>query len=547
MKRSASDSAFRASTSSKVLRKLGLLMAVACLMALATSASAATFTVNSTVDSVDVNPGDGSCADSLGRCTLRAAIMEANASSSANTINVPAGTYTLTLGGADDEFNVDGAEQGTGDLDILNNDLTINGAGAGLTIIDGGGIDRVFDVNNFSNFGFPVNATFSGLTITGGNAPTSPDGYFEPGGAIQFDGTDYASSGDPLGTLTITNCEISGNTASGPGGGIWAGFGSLFVSGSSISGNSSVHAAGGGILYDGSAAPGLRTLQITNSSISGNHANSSAGGGGIWEAGNANKTIHYSVVTNNTTGGQGGGVFNGNGTLALEFNVIVGNTAGDPTSTGFRNNTGAITANNNWWGCNAGPGASPCDRASGPTGFGITQWLTLHHTATPNQIQINQSTTLQADFFTNNIGSPIAASDLVALNGRAVTFNNPVLGTISSPDPSINGGKANATFNAGAVAGNGSADATVDHATVTANIEIDQAASVVTNPSDQTVCAGATATFTASSNGFPTPTVQWQVSTGGPFSNIPGASSTTLSFVTTAAQNSFYCAQSCRY
>src|SRR5258708_2543470 len=170
----------------------GLMLAalVVLLMGVQSSASAATFTVNSTVDSVDASPGDGNCADSLGRCTLRAAIMESNASGVPNTINVPAGTYTLTLGPSDDEFNFDGAEDSFGDLDILNTDLTINGAGAGVTIIDGGGIDCVFDVNNFSNFGNPVNATFTGLTIRNGNAPTSPEGYHQPGGGIQFDGTD---------------------------------------------------------------------------------------------------------------------------------------------------------------------------------------------------------------------------------------------------------------------------------------------------------------------------------------------------------------------
>jgi CSLREA domain-containing protein len=36
------------------------------------------FTVNSTADTVDANPGDGLCADSNGQCTLRAAIQESN-------------------------------------------------------------------------------------------------------------------------------------------------------------------------------------------------------------------------------------------------------------------------------------------------------------------------------------------------------------------------------------------------------------------------------------------------------------------------------------
>src|SRR4029434_5119176 len=113
---------------------------------------------------------------------------------------------------------------------------------------------------------------------------------------------------------------------------------------------------------------------------------------------------------------------------------------------------------------------SPCNLASGAGT--IAAWLTLSHTATPDTIQTNQSTTLQADFFTNNLSTGIPPSDLVALNGRTVVFNNPVLGTISGADPTINAGKANATFTAGSSPGTGSADATVDSATETAFITI---------------------------------------------------------------------------
>lgn len=42
-------------------------------------AAAATFTVDTTVNSSDASPGDGDCADSTGACSLRAAIGEANA------------------------------------------------------------------------------------------------------------------------------------------------------------------------------------------------------------------------------------------------------------------------------------------------------------------------------------------------------------------------------------------------------------------------------------------------------------------------------------
>lgn len=53
--------------------------------------SAATFTVDSTGDEVDLSPGNGICATSLGTCTLRAAIQEANALAGADNIhfNIP--------------------------------------------------------------------------------------------------------------------------------------------------------------------------------------------------------------------------------------------------------------------------------------------------------------------------------------------------------------------------------------------------------------------------------------------------------------------------
>src|SRR5271154_4926300 len=65
------------------------------------------------------------------------------------------------------------------------------------------------------------------------------------------------------------------------------------------------------------------------------------------------------------------------------------------------------------------------------------------------------------------------------------------------------------------------------------------APAITGNPSSQTVTAGQTASFTASASGTPTPTVQWQVSAGGgAFTNVAGATSTTLAITaTTASQN----------
>ena len=57
-------------------------------------------------------------------------------------------------------------------------------------------------------------------------------------------------------------------------------------------------------------------------------------------------------------------------------------------------------------------------------------------------------------------------------------------------------------------------------------------------PSDQVVKVGRHVTFSATADGYPRPTVQWQVSAGGPnFVDVPGATDRTLRFVATAADN----------
>src|SRR4029079_14912890 len=61
---------------------------------------------------------------------------------------------------------------------------------------------------------------------------------------------------------------------------------------------------------------------------------------------------------------------------------------------------------------------------------------------------------------------------------------------------------------------------------------------VVSNdPSSQTVCAGDSVSLSASANGTPSPTVQWQVDTGSGFNDISGANSTTLNFTANTGQN----------
>ena len=61
---------------------------------------------------------------------------------------------------------------------------------------------------------------------------------------------------------------------------------------------------------------------------------------------------------------------------------------------------------------------------------------------------------------------------------------------------------------------------------------------VTVNPANFTACSGGSASFTATAEGTPSPTVQWQVSaSGGSFTNISGATNTTLTFTASSSLN----------
>ena len=112
--------------------------------------------MNTTLDTVAVNFKNGK--DSTGHISLRSAIMAADSQKGSSTIIVPAGTFTLTIPGANEDNSA------TGDLD-LKKKITIKGAGSNKTIVNGNSLDRVFEV-------LDANATIQKLTIEGGWPPT---------------------------------------------------------------------------------------------------------------------------------------------------------------------------------------------------------------------------------------------------------------------------------------------------------------------------------------------------------------------------------------
>ena len=241
----------------------GILLAGAYLvfaLAVPQIVHASIITVNTTDDELNAD----------GDCSLREAIRAANTDSMVDTctggsgpddimfdaIVVP-GTFALSISGTGEDAAL------TGDLDITE-DLTITGAGAASTVIDGGALDRVFHVTPGAT------VQIDGVTITNGDA--------NQGGGIWNNGT-----------LVLNNSTVSGNTGGG-GSGIFNSFGTITLTNSTISANTG--GRGSGIFNN------RGTITLTNSTISGNLADTS--GGGLMNQGPMT-ILNITIVSNTAT------------------------------------------------------------------------------------------------------------------------------------------------------------------------------------------------------------------------------------------------------
>lgn len=311
-------------------------------------AQASTFYVDSTADTVDATPGDGICDNGAGSCSLRAAIMEANALVGADIIDAPAGTYTLTIPGERENAAL------TGDLDITD-DLTITGAGETSTIIDGGGIDRVLEViatsnitditiqNGAGNFetaaGAGIYHTSQQLTLNNVTIIGNQTGIHNEASTILADTSVIGNSPDSgivnYGTVEIRNSVIQGNTSADWGGGI-QNLGTMTIDNSLISGNSALgdHAFadvggfGGGIHVFG-------WLTISNTTISGNSAEDNCWGGcrpgkggGIYVA-SRNPILEHVTIADNHASIHSGVFLGAAASIQLKSTIMANNLGGD--------------------------------------------------------------------------------------------------------------------------------------------------------------------------------------------------------------------------
>ena len=259
----------------------------------------------------------------------------------AATLSVPSASYPTIQSAINGAANGDTIVVAAGtypeSITWSTKSLTLQGAGAGQTIVDpsaaaGGPGGRCMALT-----GVPPTANIEGFAFQNGsasegggmyNSSSSPtimncafSGNSAPSlnGATTYGGGMYNSSSSP----TVTNCAFSGNSAF-DGGGMFDNVGSSpAVSRCTFSGNSA--AAGGGMFNDGSPT-------VTNCACSGNTAtfgggmlnnggsptvtnclfsgNSAYEGGGIRNDSSSSATVTNSSFSGNTATHYGGGVDN---------------------------------------------------------------------------------------------------------------------------------------------------------------------------------------------------------------------------------------------
>ncbi|HEY1381768.1 MAG TPA: choice-of-anchor Q domain-containing protein [Gemmataceae bacterium] len=382
----------------------------------------AVFTVNSFADGADARPGDGVALTADGRVTLRAAIMEANALGGASTIVLPAGSYTLSLAGA----NEDAAA--TGDLDILA-PITVRGAGSGTTTIHGDGSDRILDVRTGQT------VTVQGVTLTGGNADVGGAVRANGGGTLNLnnvvlsgntataDGGALAASGSE--TVNLNTALIQNNFAGGSGGGLFLDGATAIAFVATLAGNTA-QGNGGGLAVVDSAGTNHGAAQFHQSTLSGNTAGR-FGGGGYVAAGTIAFFTDTTVTLNRA--GAAGGFFNAGGSFGLGNSIVAGNTGSDTpdvsgtvTSQGF-NLVGIGSGASGFAGTDlVGTALAPIDPMLSP--LILRGGATPVHVPTPGSPALDRGRAF-ATADQRGVARPATGSDIGSVEARAFGITSP--------------------------------------------------------------------------------------------------------------------------
>ncbi|MCI0397046.1 MAG: CSLREA domain-containing protein [Chloroflexi bacterium] len=325
--------------------------------------SGSIITVNTTDDELN-SDGDCSLREAVRSANLNSAVDGCLAGSGADTINIPAGTYELSIAGNGEDAAL------TGDLDLAE-DVTVEGSTAAATRLDASFDDRIFHVQS------SVQATFSDIAIIGGQELSFGGGGLmtNANSRVQINDSliisNTARSGGGIinaGIMTITHSTIATNTATiDTGGGIVTGSGaSITLVNSTVRNNQGV--AGGGLsTFNG-------TITVIASTISDNDDTSPlASGGGIRAVGGSNISVINSTVSGNHSPFGGGGIYAFSGSVINLYNATIANNSTDGSGGGLNTNSATTNMHNSILADNSGPTDPDCAAVINSLGYNLIE------------------------------------------------------------------------------------------------------------------------------------------------------------------------------
>jgi hypothetical protein len=166
------------------------------------------------------------------------------------------------------------------------------------------------------------------------------------------------------------------------------------------------------------------------------------------------------ITSNNLYANATGLRFSNGASATAHFNRIISTT----TAIDNPNNL-TLNLENNWWGCNAGPGNTGCGAVTG-TGADFNPWIVLQVSALPNPIAPGGQSTVTADM-THNSDNVVPVGTLPDM---AVAFTA-TQGTMTPTSGTITSGQATSMFTSTSNS-DGTATATVDGQPATTVINV---------------------------------------------------------------------------
>ncbi len=312
------------------------------------------------------NVATGAAGSGGGIINVGGTVSVTNSEISGNTANRAGGGIettsgsTITLNGVTLDTNSAGVDIGAGATPAPGNGGGLHVSGDGTVNVTGGTVSgnrAALEGGGLWNSSGSMTidgTTISGNTASGDTADDGGGGIFNNGGTLIINGGAVSmnvadgSSGSGGGILnlggstTVTDTEISGNTANRAGGGIETTSGStVTLNGVTLDNNSAgvdigagatpAPGNGGGLHVSGDGA-----VNVTGGTISGNRA--ALEGGGLWND-SGTMTIDGTTISGNTASGDaaddgGGGIFNNGGTLIINGGAVSMNVADGSSGSG---------------------------------------------------------------------------------------------------------------------------------------------------------------------------------------------------------------------